>query len=87
MKESEYVGGTNGISKFWLTNKQIVRCRDCKYMETVDLSSHFDEDHKHDQQQCNRIRSLDCFFMPVELDGFCAWGERKEDDNERVRNI
>lgn len=79
MKESEYVGGTNGISKFWLTNKPIVRCRDCKYMETVDLSSHFDGDHKHDQQQCNRIRSLDCFFMPVELDGFCSWGEMRGD--------
>lgn len=80
MKESEYVGGTDGVSKLWLTKEPIVRCRDCKYMETVDLSSHFDGDHKHDQQQCNRIRSLDCFFMPVELDGFCSWGKRKESD-------
>lgn len=79
MKESEYVGGTDGVSKLWLTNKPIVRCRDCKYMETVDLSSHFDGDHKHDQQQCNRIRSLDCFFMSVELDDFCSWGEMRGD--------
>ena len=47
---------------------------------TADLSSHFGGDHKHDRQECNRVRSFDCFFMPVELDGFCAWGERKEDD-------
>lgn len=82
MKEGEYVGGTDGNSGYWLKDEPIVRCRDCKYMETVDLSSHFDGDHNHDQQQCNRVRSLDCFTMPVELDGFCAWGERKEDDNE-----
>lgn len=79
MKEREYVGGTDGVSKLWFTNKLIVRCRDCKYMETVDLSSYFGGDHKHDQQQCNRIRSLDCFTMPVELDGFCAWGEMRDD--------
>ena len=79
MKESEYVGGTDGVSKLWFTNEPIVRCRDCKYMETVDLSSHFGGDHKHDHQECNRVRSFDCFFMLVELDGFCAWGEMRDD--------
>ena len=77
---SEYIVGTDGHEEHWLTGEEIVRCRDCKYIETVDLSSHFDGDHKHDQQQCNRIRSLDCFFMSVELDGFCSWGERRGED-------
>ena len=34
MKESEYVGGTDGISKLWFTNEPIVRCRDCKFWAT-----------------------------------------------------
>ena len=46
------------------------------------------------------VRCRDCRFWATEHhftggctgkefdpDGFCAWGERKEDDNERVRNI
>ncbi|MBF4808157.1 MAG: hypothetical protein HXK26_05630 [Lancefieldella rimae] len=79
MTEGEYIVGTDGNSGHWLTGEPIVRCRDCKYMETVDLSSHFGGDHKHDQQECNRVRSFDCFFMPIELDGFCAWGEMRDD--------
>lgn len=67
------------IFKCDAVKEKIVRCRDCKYMETIDLSSHFDGDHKHDRQECNRIRSFDCFFMPVELDGFCSWGEMRGD--------
>lgn len=80
MKEGEYVGCTDGNGGYWLTDTPIVRCRDCKYIGTVDLSSHFGGDHKHDQQQCNRIRSLDCFTLSVELDSFCAWGERRSDE-------
>lgn len=77
MKEEEYVGGADGNGGYWLTDELIVRCLDCKYIETVDLSSHFDGDHRHDQQQCTRLRSLDCFTMPVDLDDFCSFGERK----------
>lgn len=79
MTKGEYVALANSGGEYQLTDKQIVRCRDCKYMETVDLSSHFGGDHKHDQQECNRVRSFDCFFMPIELDGFCAWGEMRDD--------
>lgn len=74
---SEYIVGTDNHEEHWLTGEQIVRCRDCKYIETVDLSSHFGGDHKHDQRQCTRLRSLDCFTMPVDLDDFCSFGERK----------
>lgn len=34
MKESEYVGGTDGVSKLWLTDEPIVRCRDCRFWAT-----------------------------------------------------
>ena len=46
------------------------------------------------------VRCRDCKFWATEHhffggcvgkefnpDGFCSWGERKEDDNERIRNI
>ena len=62
MTEGEYIGGTDGISEFWLTNKPIVRCRDCIYYDT----GHLD---------CARQGWSDC-----ERDGFCAWGERKEEN-------
>lgn len=30
MPEGEYVGGTDGHNRYWLTGMQIVRCRDCE---------------------------------------------------------
>lgn len=52
---------------------EIVRCKDCKYMDAVDLSWLYG-DHEHDHCFCER---LDDDFG-VDPDGFCAWGERKE---------
>lgn len=74
---SEYIVGTDGHDGHWLTGEDIVRCRDCKHLETVDLSAHFDGDHTHNQHRCIRLRSLDCFTMPVDLDDFCSFGERR----------
>lgn len=37
MTEGEYIVGTDGNSGHWLTDKQIVRCRDCIYYDTVHL--------------------------------------------------
>ena len=64
---SEYIYGTDGHEGHWLTGEEIVRCRDCRYMEqrvsfdgTVGwfLCTHFDR--------------------PTRRDGFCAWGERRD---------
>lgn len=79
MTEGEYIALANSNGGCWLTDQQIVRCMNCKYLEIVDLSSHFDGNHKHDQQQCNRLHGLDCSTMMVELDGFCSWGVRRDD--------
>lgn len=43
---------------------QVVRCRDCKYFECL----------INDSYVCSRNEK----FKPwIQLDGFCAWGERK----------
>lgn len=54
--------------RFWL-HERIVRCRDCKRV-TIDQGDH---DYRE---------PLLCglFHIDVSLDGFCAWGERKEVD-------
>lgn len=60
---------------YFPVHERIVRCRDCKY--------HINKTCKYR----NGISSeSNCFFfsdyegvpMPVEPDGFCAWGERRE---------
>lgn len=79
MTEGEYIALANSSGGCWLTDEPIVRCMNCKYMEIVDLSSHFDGNHKHDLRICNRLRSLYCFTIPVEIDGFCSWGDRRDD--------
>ena len=69
MTEGEYIVGTDGNSRHWLTDEPIVRCRDCKFWAT--------EHHFFDG----------CVGKEFNPDGFCSWGKRREDDNERVRNI
>ena len=79
MTEGEYIALANSNGGCWLTDQQIVRCMNCKYLETIDLSSYFGGNHKHDQQRCNRLYGLDCLTTLVELDGFCSWGVRRYD--------
>lgn len=56
--------------------EEIVRCRDCRHMRTIDLSVYYGE-HKHDLDICTRIKGVQ---LNAEPDGFCAWPERKEVD-------
>lgn len=42
---------------------EVVRCKDCKYYEETD----------------NRIGTCLLTISGAEVDGFCAWGERRED--------
>ena len=63
---SEYIVGTDGNSGHWLTDEQIVRCRDCS--------------HQHFNPLCGYICDGFGFVIPEDnLDGFCAWGERSDD--------
>ena len=55
-------------------HEEIVRCRDCRHMRTIDLSVYYGE-HKHDLDICIRVDGVQ---LNVEPDGYCAWGERKE---------
>lgn len=57
------------IFKSDAVKEKIVRCRDCRT--------------RHYNPLCGHICDNFGFTIPNDnLDGFCAWGERKEDDNE-----
>lgn len=53
---------------------EIVRCRDCRHMRTIDLSVYYGE-HKHDLDICTRVNGVQ---LNAEPNGFCAWASRKE---------
>lgn len=48
--------------------EEIVRCRDCKLC-----------DERYGRMLCRRDMSCDEIAIDVKLDGYCAWGERRED--------
>ena len=73
---TEYIYGTDDHEGHWLTGEEIVRCRDCRHMRTIDLSVYYGE-HKHDLDICTRVNGVQ---LNAEPNGFCAWGERKEVD-------
>ena len=54
---------------------EIVRCRDCKYMHTVRhwLGMDVDECWLHADRESGALGK-----ERTEPDGFCAWGERRE---------
>lgn len=69
----------NGYDEWrWLpVREQVVRCRDCEHIHEFDLSAFYDGSHEHDHYSCARLLDPGC--ISVEPDGFCAWGERRED--------
>lgn len=65
---SECIVGTDGHEEHWLTGEEIVRCRDCREMRFNSIYSCY-------------ICGAFCSSIPYgDLDGFCAWGERKEEN-------
>ena len=48
--------------------KPIVWCRDCKHLLTQEPTGLLVCEREHDKSN---------WYMPVEPDGFCAWGERR----------
>jgi len=62
---TEYVYGTDGHEGHWLTGEKIVRCRDCKHCYET-----------WDGYECERFSGE---YHRAEPDGFCAWGERRND--------
>lgn len=49
--------------------EKIVRCRDCDYYDHWDASGPYREKHVCGHWDC----------LEIEPDGFCAWGERRDD--------
>ena len=66
---SEYIYATDEHKGHWLTGEKIVRCRDCDYYDHLDASGPYREKHV-----CGYWN-----YLEIELDGFCAWGERRDD--------
>lgn len=67
---SERIVATDGHEGHWYTGEEIVRCRDCVYYsdhEWVILTDVYDVCHFWHGKPTK-----------VEADGFCAWGERRE---------
>ena len=52
----------------WLDLLNVVKCRDCKLC-----------DERYGRMLCRRDMSCDEIALDTEPDGFCAWGERKEE--------
>ena len=69
---AEYVVEEPGDrSASWRVHERIVRCRDCK---------HYSD---HEWVLVTDVSDVCHFFgdgVKVEPDGFCKWGERKEED-------
>ena len=65
---SEYiVEWYDQYSDDYFVHEKIVRCRDCKFC------------HKNycEKRTSPTVSPSEIHWIPVEPDGFCAWGERK----------
>lgn len=69
---SEYVGVKddigNGLANMYVTDEPIVRCMDCKLK--FEQGGH---------EFCRRNHNQDGEAYMVEPDGFCKWGEKRDD--------
>ena len=72
-----YTDGT-ALGRTLEKQEEIVRCRDCKYMHTVRswLGMDVDECWLHADPETGALGK-----NRTEPDGFCAWGERRTNDN------
>lgn len=67
MTKGEYVALANSNGEYQLTETPIVRCRDCRT--------------RHYNPLCGHICDNFGFTIPDDnIDGFCSWGERKNDE-------
>lgn len=56
----------------------VVRCKDCKHMKSYEhINKYFDAEWAWCYSP--RFESPNGEHVPTEPDGFCAWGERRED--------
>lgn len=72
----EYVGYIDPwTDEEWLTDEEIVRCRDCEHMHRVRhwLGIDVDECWLHADRESGALGK-----ERTEPDGFCAWGVRRD---------
>ena len=65
-----YDGKGNDLCNMWVTDEEIVRCRDCKHCEVEEVDYGMGE--IRNEHEC-LISGLS-----VNPDSFCSWGERRE---------
>lgn len=56
-------------------HEEIVRCRDCKHCREHDMRAYGAD---RNQLLCHHFSMSSGAGWPVEPDGFCAWGERRD---------
>ena len=56
-------------------HEEIVRCRDCKHCREHDMRAYSSDS---DQLLCHHFSMSSGAGWPVEPDGYCAWGERRD---------
>lgn len=84
---AEYIIGNDGdesildLGEFELRfqeRERIVRCRDCKYLDTPDWDEVLAAQYGEPPVSCMRPDGNgDYMRFEIEPDGFCKWGERK----------
>lgn len=67
---------TNASGEIVLARHEIVRCKDCDYYDHWEALGSYREKHA-----CGYWD-----YLEIELDGFCAWGERRERESAEVWN-
>ena len=55
--------------------EEIVRCRDCKHCREHDMRAYGAD---RNQLLCHHFSMSSGAGWPVEPDGYCAWGERRD---------
>lgn len=62
---------------------EVVRCKDCKHLIIANGRDypHFEGDMYcyPPNMDCNCIDGTDDYWLDVNPDGYCSWGERRED--------
>ena len=65
--------------------EEVVRCRDCKHMRETTTPSMLFDDETFTVRRCSADQWSTASLMPmhsVEPNGFCAWGERRNDGED-----
>lgn len=80
--KSEYDGelspddATNAVDHYGTLHGKIVRCRDCKFADW-DITAWWCTRNKHYPFEIGELKG---YGERSHLDGFCAWGVRKDGD-------